>query len=171
MDSRHSTNLNSLCVLLACAYVHGCPRLCACCTVQAIAVVHLLMLSSMLTAGTEAGIDPPHITTVIETLSIEVFAGVLVLLSLRTTVDYEEVRLDCSPSRTCHLPLHLTFSVPMSILSHRHHPAVDYEEPVSIARRLLHVISHCISLSRCLARCVPAATTQLGCIIAAPHLC
>jgi hypothetical protein len=110
----------------------------------------------MLTAGTEAGIDPPHITTVIETLSIEVFAGVLVLLSLRTTVDYEEVRLDCSPSRTCHLPLHLTFSVPMSMLSHRHHPAVDYEEVRLDARRLAHVISHCISLSLCLARCVLA---------------
>jgi hypothetical protein len=101
--------------LLARAHVHVCTRLCACCTVQAIAVVHLLMLSSMLTAGTEAGMDPPHITTVIETLSIEVFAGVLVLLSLRTTVDYEEVRLDCSPSRACHFPLHLTFSVPSTL--------------------------------------------------------
>lgn len=53
-------------------------------------MIHLVLLSSMLIAGTGPGARPPHLTTLIETTTIEVLSGLHILLSLRRRVEFEE---------------------------------------------------------------------------------
>lgn len=52
-------------------------------------MLHLFLLSSMLLAGS-SGSAMPHITTLIETTTIEMLSGLHVLLSLRRRVELEE---------------------------------------------------------------------------------
>eukprot|EP00036_Acanthoecidae_sp_10tr_P014366 CAMPEP_0206296456 /NCGR_PEP_ID=MMETSP0106_2-20121207/5678_1 /ASSEMBLY_ACC=CAM_ASM_000206 /TAXON_ID=81532 /ORGANISM="Acanthoeca-like sp., Strain 10tr" /LENGTH=212 /DNA_ID=CAMNT_0053727115 /DNA_START=73 /DNA_END=711 /DNA_ORIENTATION=- len=70
----------------------------------AITVVHLWLLASMLGAAAASEADTPHVATLIETVTIEVLAGLHVLLSLRRTVEWEERWPEGSPPSSAAAP-------------------------------------------------------------------